>query len=430
MKFFFPDSQDTVNPNFDFDTERHSKQRVRHRDDEYAHEVFSEDPPFDGLLVSKAIVDGVEGSGKYTFPQRFRIRREGVREFFRLNNIQKHLPVIGDCGAFSYVKHKEPPSEFSVPKVIEFYRECGFDFGVSVDHVILAYQPKWDKGQTTDSAYLDAKERQSLTFQLAEEFLKEHRSQELTFQPLGVAQGWSPDSYAHAVAELQKMGYTYIALGGMVPLKTNDILSCLEKIDEVRNAETRFHLLGVTRTQHITKFANYGVASFDSTSPLMQAFKDEKDNYFTMDRTYSAIRIPQVDGNPGLQRKIKAGQISQDEARRLERACLQAMKDFDKGQLSVDETVAVLRAYEALYDPKGDHTEAYREVLRDRPWEHCSCNVCRHLGYHAILFRGSERNRRRGFHNLWVFYRRLHQELEMGSIVPAGGQISLDFVPS
>jgi hypothetical protein len=27
------------------------------------------------------------------------------------------------------------------------------------------------------------------------------------------------------------------------------------------------------------------------------------------------------------------------------------------------------------------------------------------------LFRGAERNRRRGFHNLWVFYRRLQREL-------------------
>ena len=40
MKFFFPDSQDLVDPSFDFRTERRSDDRLRHRDDLYVHEVF------------------------------------------------------------------------------------------------------------------------------------------------------------------------------------------------------------------------------------------------------------------------------------------------------------------------------------------------------------------------------------------------------
>ena len=47
----------------------------------------------------------------------------------------------------------------------------------------------------------------------------------------------------------------------------------------------------------------------------------------------------------------------------------------------------------------------------DRPWLRCPCDICRKLDYHVILFRGAERNRRRGFHNVWVFYRRLRREL-------------------
>jgi hypothetical protein len=50
MKFFFPDSQDQVDPSFDFDTEERARLRLRHRDDMYAHEVFAK-PPFDGVLV-------------------------------------------------------------------------------------------------------------------------------------------------------------------------------------------------------------------------------------------------------------------------------------------------------------------------------------------------------------------------------------------
>ena len=60
MNFFFPDSQDLVDPSFDFRTERRAPTRVRHRDDLYAHEVFSEQV-YDGLLVSKGIVDGLSG---------------------------------------------------------------------------------------------------------------------------------------------------------------------------------------------------------------------------------------------------------------------------------------------------------------------------------------------------------------------------------
>ena len=84
MKFFFPDSQDLVDPSFDFLTERRSTTRVRHQHDQYPHEVFST-TPYDGLLVSKAIVDGTgTDGGRYTIAQRQRLLREGVRTFFRI----------------------------------------------------------------------------------------------------------------------------------------------------------------------------------------------------------------------------------------------------------------------------------------------------------------------------------------------------------
>ena len=77
----------------------------------------------------------------------------------------------------------------------------------------------------------------------------------MQFEPVGVAHGWSPRSYADSVARLQDLGYQRIALGGMVPLKTMQIIECLEAIDEVREPDTAFHLLGVTRTENVTSFA-------------------------------------------------------------------------------------------------------------------------------------------------------------------------------
>lgn len=408
MRFFFPDSQDLVDPSFDFATERRSRSRLRHRDDVYAHEVFSE-TPYDGLLVSKGIVDGVGlGSGRYTLAQRHRLLRVGVREFFRLDTRQVPLPVIGDCGAFTYVREKTPP--YTVNEVIDFYTECRFDYGISVDHVILAYNRRWDD---TMAAPGDELERQTITLTLAAEFRTKWRARKPTFEPIGVAQGWSPKSYAHSVHELQRMGYDYIALGGMVPLKSKDILDCLRAIDDVRVSGTRLHLLGVTRTDHLTAFASHGVVSFDSTSPLRQAFKDEKDNYYTMNRTYTAIRVPQVDGNPSLLRRIRAGLVSQERAKVLERRCLESLQLHATGTLGLNDVIGALSEYEDLYDPGHDHSEAYRETLTDQPWRRCGCDVCRDLGYHVALFRGAERNRRRGLHNVWVFYRRLQRELGM-----------------
>ena len=207
------------------------------------------------------------------------------------------------------------------------------------------------------------------------------------------------------------MGYTYVALGGMVPLKTHEIMACLERLREVRTDHTQFHLLGVTRCERVREFGQYGVVSFDSTSPLLQAFKDLKDNYYTLDRTYTALRVPQVQANPSLLKRILSGQVNQAEARRLEQECLKVLGSFDKGQASVKEVLQPLLTYARLYDDRRDQAEAYRETLTDAPWKNCECDICKRIGIHVILFRGAERNRRRGFHNLYVFYNRLHRNL-------------------
>ena len=413
MKFFFPDSQDFIDPLFDFISEKRSETRLRMRDDRYAHEVF-EPPPFDGLLVSKAIVDGAPGApGKYSMAQRHRLLRVGVREFFRLDAkaSSQRLVTMGDCGAFSYVREKLPP--YSVTEVLDFYEDCGFGFGISVDHVILGYDASIDSAfPGLNVVDPEMKRRQEITLELAAEFLSEHKARGLRFHPVGVAQGWSPHSSAAAIRALQKMGYRRVALGGMVPLKTPEILQTLEAASRVRRPDTTFHLLGITRTEHVEAFTRYGVASFDTTSPFRRAFKDATANYYTLDRAYTALRVPQVQGNRSLEKLITAGKVDQVEARRLEQACLNAIRKFDKRKASVRTVLDVLRQYEQLYDgDRDDRMERYRETLEDRPWSNCVCDVCRHAGVEVIIFRGAERNKRRGFHNLHVLYRRLHHEL-------------------
>ena len=36
------------------------------------------------------------------------------------------------------------------------------------------------------------------------------------------------------------------------------------------------------------------------------------------------------------------------------------------------------------------------------PWRECHCGLCAEHGIEIAIFRGSERNKRRGFHNLSV----------------------------
>ena len=405
MKFFFPDSQDQIGPFFNFESEEHPAHRVRQRDDLYAHEALRR-TPYDGMLVSKAIVDGVMDRGsKFTEAQRERIYRAGAHDFYRLKNRKRHLEIMGDCGAFTYVDEEEPP--YSLDEVIGFYEGVGLDLGVSMDHIVFSYlsEAQKKKGQEVEVEWV---RRQELTIEIAAEFYKTVRKQGCGFTPLAVAHGWSPESYQQAVKDLQQIGYRRIALGGMVPLRSRDVLDVISATADVRKNTTEFHLLGLTRTEHMSEFANGGVTSFDSTSPFRQSFMDDQDNYYALDSTFVALRVPQPDGNPTLRRRIQAGEVDQQGAVNAERKCLKTLRAFDAGKASVGQAVAALRAYEKIYDSKGrDRSDSYRRTLEEAPWKSCKCGICQAVGIEVMIFRGAERNKRRGFHNLAVFRRRL-----------------------
>src|SRR5262249_47997847 len=201
----------------------------------------------------------------------------------------------------------------TVEEVVDFYEECGFDFGISLDHVILGFIPDaTDTVRPLREAPQDWVDRQELTLEYADAFLRRHRAISGRFAPLGVAQGWSPTSYAHAVQKLQTMGYSFIALGGMVPLKTAEIEACLQAIEDVRHPETHFHLLGITRTDLVRHYERYGVTSFDSTSPFRQAFKDDRDKFYSPERKYLAIRAMRIAANNRVKWRVLAGELDQN----------------------------------------------------------------------------------------------------------------------
>ncbi|MGV9795281.1 tRNA-guanine transglycosylase DpdA [Gordonia sp. NPDC003422] len=403
MKFFFPDSQDLVSPTYDFIHDEYSPLRVRQRDDRYAHEVLNE-PAYDGVLVSKAVVDGsVQGAGKYSMPQRQRIYRMGVRAFFRL---PEGTATMGDCGSFTYANEPEPP--YRIAEVLDFYEECGFDAGVSVDHVILGYSKSGEA--VPDDWY----RRQQMTLECAQKYLDETRARNSSVQPIGAAQGWDPASYAESVAALQGMGYQRIALGGMIALRTPDIVDCLSAIDDIRSIDSSLHLLGISRIDNFDTFKSLGVTSFDSTSAFRQAFMDERDNYHTVDTTFAAIRVPQVEGNVTLKRAILSGRVRQADAVAGERDALVALREFDSGRIGMATALDSVLAYERLVigPKKKSYADQYRRTLEAAPWRTCRCGLCADYGIEIAVFRGTERNKRRGFHNLATLRRKIAMKLE------------------
>ncbi len=405
MQFFFPDSMDQVSPYFNFITEEHPQHRIRQRDDVYAHETLSK-VPYDGMLISKPVVDGLaDRSGNYTEDQKRRIYREGAHKFFRANNKKRNLQIMGDCGAFTYADQQEPP--YSVDEVINFYEGLNLDFGVSMDHIIFDYlsDAQIKKGAVLQEDWVY---RQELTISIASQFIKTVKKQKCAFTPLAVAHGWDPESYKNAVNQLQKIGYKKIAFGGMVPLRTTDVLDVLRECSTVRRSSTEFHLLGLTRLDKIAEFSSLGVTSIDSTSPFRQSFMDEDDNYHTNKSNYVAIKVPQTNANPALVRRIKSGEVDQGKAMELEAKCLDALRKFDAGRRSIKYVLNVLREYELVYAKEGINRSAkYERTLEETPWKKCKCGICMEVGIEVMIFRGSERNKRRGFHNLSVFRHKL-----------------------
>ena len=423
MKFIFADSLDYVDPNFDFIEDRSSPSREIYWDDKYPHEMMHA-APYDGMLVSKAIVGGSKVAGRYTNAQAMMFNRVGAREFLRYR--ERDFPgsmMIGDCGAFSYHKMEKPP--YSPAEMIDFYGDGEFTHGCSVDHVIFDFVQD-DEAKSMAQDQLDENRRRfEITSENAELFLKESKRLGNRFTPMGVIQGWSPGSMAQAALRLKKMGYTYVAVGGMVPLRTPQIKTALQAIRELIGNELQMHILGFAKADQINEFKNYHITSFDSTSPLIRAFKDSNRNYYVSEADgtmsyYSAIRIPQALDNRTLKDLAKEGKFSQEDFIKRERLALDAIRAFDAGTVDLEEALDVIMAYsgplligkdEYLNEKdirKRDTLEArYRETLQKKPWKSCSCAICQDVGVEAIIFRGGNRNRRRGFHNLEVYHQHL-----------------------
>lgn len=388
LLYFIPEWDDLVDPDFDFENEIHSGGSGDWSNEVYAHQIYPE-PNYDGILISKVVA---EKSRK----KKERINQLGVHRFLR---VPREFPIMGDCGAFGYIHQKTPP--YSTPEILDYYTRLGFDFGVSIDHLIVT---------ATES---EKHERYELTIENAAEFLREHRKLKLPWTPIGAVQGWDPESYASAARKCVAMGYEYIGLGGLVRTSTPEILKILHEVHRVVPERVKIHLFGLARLSSLRTFADLGVRSVDSASLLRRAWMGTGQNYLAMDgKFYTAIRIPEAGKSFRAKRIVTEGRASQEEVQRLEARCLEAMRLFDLGRMSIQAVLDRLDEYDHLITPDRPPTrELYRETLEACPWRSCPCEICRRDGIQVVIFRGNNRNRRRGFHNTFVFYRLLQRAL-------------------
>ncbi len=416
MKFLFADCLDVIDPLYNFLDDRSLPSRRPHLDDNYPHEFFPS-APYDGILVSRGVVD------KYPDKQYMRFRRDGARKFLRFNN-PENLPkmMMGDCGAFSYASLPEPP--YTAADMVDFYGDAGFTHGCSVDHIIFEY---FSDNRPISEVSEEIVNRYEITLKNAELFLIESKKLK-DFVPIGGVQGWSPQSMADAAQKLEQMGYDYIAVGGLVPLKAIQIHEVITAIKSQVSPSLKIHLLGFAKADQIHEFVKYNITSFDSTSPFLRAFKDAKKNYFAQKTQggldyYSAIKIPQATVNNKLKDAAKRGDLHQESIVECEQSALRSLRLYDQDKIELDLVMEAIKSYTTLtnYINKksqeandGDmnmYLERIYQTLKDRRWKSCQCRVCKTASIETMIFRCSNRNKRRGFHNLWVYYNHLQRVL-------------------
>ncbi len=414
--YFFPDWDDYVYQPFTTDHEQYLEGERK-----YAYEICGKKTPFDGVLLSlahlhvgKGALHRYSGNGEETIDLRQKLR------------VPERLLLFGDCGAFSYASHPAPP--FTPEEAADLYDRFGFDIGASVDHIPLEQvtvtrdggKEKWRL--STSTRY----RRMKLTRDNAERFLEAWKRKGYGYVPLGVIQGIGVDSYVACLYDYLEMGYEHVALGGLVPRGDEEILEivcavrrALQDLTGRRPRNVWLHLFGVLRPKLQPLFRDLGVSSFDSASYFRKAWMRSDQNYLAHDgsRWYGTIRVP-ISTSTRLRNAAETEGIYDSNLVEMEQACLDAIELCDRHPSAAAQVKNTVNRYGPLLERVSEDNHfagKHATLLKDRPWERCRCPFCKEAGIHIVVFRRASRNKRRGFHNTWVFY---HKVLH-GGVVPS-----------
>lgn len=417
--YFLPDWDDFLDTGFNFIDDSFSAEKKAERVQQHSIEMMRPKRLCDGVLVSLAQqLSGSKGMlRKLPATDPGHLRPQSVRDHFGLMNDQW---AFGDCGAFSYVNEPEPV--ISVEQAVSLYDLHDFDLGASVDHIPIPAIVD-SEGRRRELTKTEMARRVKLTQENAVAFLDEWRRRNSRFLPVGIIQGLSARSYAKQILEYIEMGYSHIALGGLVPKSDSEIqevMLAVQKETRLLRHRPWLHLLGVYRPKLQECFRDSGVSSFDSATYFRKAWLRSDQNYLGADGNwYAAIRVP-PSSDPRTMKRLGDSGTTKRTIYRLEREALKALREYASKDITIDKCLkAVLRYDELLNRGKFAPTtlEAqYRRTLAARPWEKCQCNFCQNIGIDVAIFRGYNRNKRRGAHNTL----HLFEQINMSS-----GKVSL-----
>lgn len=408
-RYFLPDWDDLLDPKFDFEQDCFSEPTRKEREDKHCCILMQPKQMCDGVLVSLA----QHGTSKGPL-RRLEGREAGalsplsLRDQFGLSPDQY---LFGDCGAFSYVNEEEPM--ISVDQAVALYESYGFDFGASVDHIPVKKINK--NGEKTFLSDNERQERVKITRENAEKFIEATKKRKAQFNPVGTIQALNPEEYAESVHHYSSLGYRHLAIGGLVPRSDSEIeaisRAVIASADDLKERPW-IHLFGVFRPKLQKVFRELKIDSFDSATYFRKAWLRSDQNYLsTNGRWYAALRVPMTSDGRTRQRLIAAdadiAQLEQEE-----REVLGLLRRYDRDEASISEVLDSVLSYDCHLERSSEiqsMRKRYKETLENRPWRECDCPFCKELGIHILIFRGANRNKRRGAHNTLMLYKHIQE---------------------
>jgi len=397
MKYFIPEWDDRVDPKYNFITDEHSKEHIENpiKNDVYTWSIFGiENVPIDGVLVSRVTIMG--NKKKYELAL-----AEGIHKILRL---PQNFEIMGDCGAFGYVEEKVPP--YDPLETLRYYRDLGFNYGVPVDHLVV---PQFEK---------DKDFRMKLTYENGiKSYYEWLRNFKKDFQLIVAVQGWDINDYLKMYDDYLKHGIRHFGFGGLVRSPTSFILDLLDKlirkIKESKTIPEYLHFFGLARFSLFPKFQELeelGVqVGFDSASYLRKAWLSSPStqlNYLGLEgKGYAAIRIPFIGKKRSKNEAILGENTKIASLKGLEQECLTKLRMYDKGEIDLESVLQTLSKFNRVTGVMTEPINFYKRTLEEKPWKKCDCPICKSVGIEVVIFRGNNRNRRRGFHNTYIFYK-------------------------
>lgn len=410
LLYFLPDWDDFLDADFDFRKDQFSTKRRVNRNELHMIQLFQPARICDGVLVSLAQHLGTKGLlRRVPLADSHFMRPQSVKDHFGLADDQW---AFGDCGAFSYVNEDEPA--ISVEQAVAVYELYEFDLGASVDHIPL--KEIIVDGKKKQLTHKEREQRVRLTLRNAEAFINLWKKRNCSFTPVGVIQGLEAQDYGKQIHQYIEMGYEHIALGGLVPRSDSEISEVVASIDSALRSEKLrpwIHLLGIFRPKIQSQFVEARINSFDSATYFRKAWLRSDQNYLGVDgKWYGAIRVPPTH-DPRTMERLKGSGKRVSTIEKREKQALAALRGFAKGRISEDDCLDAVLNYDKLLnrgDLSGKYLRAqYRNTLSNQPWKKCKCAVCRDIGIDVVIFRGCNRNKRRGAHNTCRLYAQLAQ---------------------